>query len=231
MGFLIDSVMSALQLVFSADPELMEIVGLSLKVSLTSTLIAGSLGIPLGFMIGFNRFRGKSVVITLLNTLLALPTVVIGLLVYTVISRRGLLGVLNLLYTPSAIIIGQVILILPVITALTIAALSRIDDRYRRTALTLGADRFQTALAVFREARFGIVAAAVAAFGRVISEIGISMMLGGNARGFTRTMTTAMALEYDKGEFVLAVGLGIVLLTISLGMNTLLNYFQGRYAE
>lgn len=231
MEFFVDSFLSALRLVFTADPELMEIVGLSLRISLSATLIAGSLGIPLGFVIGFNRFRGKRVVITLLNTLLALPTVVIGLMVYTLISRRGALGALNLLYTPTAIIIGQVILILPVITALTVAALSRIDDRYRRTALTLGADHFQTALVVLREARFGIVAAAVAAFGRVISEIGISMMLGGNARGFTRTMTTAMALEYDKGEFVLAVGLGIVLLTISLGMNTLLNYFQGRYAE
>jgi len=231
MNFFFDSLFSALQLVFAADPELMVIVGLSLRVSLTSTLIAGLLGVPLGFVIGFNSFRGKRVVITLLNTLLALPTVVIGLMVYTFISRRGALGALNLLYTPNAIVIGQVILIIPVITALTIAALSRIDDRYRRTALTLGADQFQTALVVLREARFGIVAAAVAAFGRVISEIGISMMLGGNARGFTRTMTTAMALEYDKGEFVLAVGLGIVLLTISLGMNTLLNYFQGRYAE
>ncbi len=231
MAFFIDSFLSAMRLILGADPELMEIVGLSLRVSLASTLLAGGLGVPLGFLIGFNQFRGKRVVITLLNTLLALPTVVIGLMVYTVIARRGVLGMLNLLYTPNAIIIGQVILILPVITALTIAALSRIDDRYRRTALTLGADHLQTALAVLREARFGIVAAAVAAFGRVISEIGISMMLGGNARGFTRTMTTAMALEYDKGEFVLAVGLGIVLLTISLGMNTLLNYFQGRYAE
>lgn len=231
MEFFIDSFLSAMRLILAADPELMEIVGLSLRVSLASTLIAGGLGVPLGFLIGFNQFRGKRVVITLLNTLLALPTVVIGLMVYTVIARRGVLGMLNLLYTPNAIIIGQVILILPVITALTIAALSRIDDRYRRTALTLGADHLQTALAVLREARFGIVAAAVAAFGRVISEIGISMMLGGNARGFTRTMTTAMALEYDKGEFVLAVGLGIVLLTISLGMNTLLNYFQGRYVE
>jgi tungstate transport system permease protein len=115
-----------------------------------------------------------------------------------------------------------------VVTAFTVAALSRIDPRYRRTALTLGAGPLRTALVVLREARFGIVAAVVAAFGRVISEIGISMMLGGNARGFTRTMTTAMALEYDKGEFVLAVALGLVLLTISLAMNVLLNHFQGK---
>ena len=228
MGFFVDSLRSAVGLIWSADPELVQIVGLSLKVSISSTLVAGCLGVPLGFVVGFNEFRLKRAVITVLNTLLALPTVVIGLFVYTLISRRGPLGMLDLLYTPGAMVIGQVLLILPVITAFTIAALSRVDKRYRRTALTLGAGPLHTALVVFREARYAIVAAVVAAFGRVISEIGISMMLGGNARGFTRTMTTAMALEYDKGEFVLAVALGAVLLTISLLMNILLNYFQGK---
>ena len=228
MAFFIDSFESALILLWARDPELMRIVALSLRVSISSTLLAGALGVPLGFLIGFNEFRFKRGLITVLNTLLALPTVVIGLFVYTLISRRGPLGMLDLLYTPSAMVIGQVVLILPVITAFTVAALSRIDGRYRRTALTLGAGPLRTALVVLREARFGIVAAVVAAFGRVISEIGISMMLGGNARGFTRTMTTAMALEYDKGEFVLAVALGIVLMTISLAMNVLLNYIQGK---
>ncbi len=228
MTFFVDSLRSALALLWASDPELMQIVGLSLRVSIASTLIAGCLGVPCGFLIGFNRFRFKRALITVLNTLLALPTVVIGLFIYTLISRRGPLGMLDLLYTPTAMVIGQVMLILPVITAFTVAALSRIDIRYRRTALTLGAGPLRTVLVVFREARFGIVAAVVAAFGRVISEIGISMMLGGNARGFTRTMTTAMALEYDKGEFVLAVALGMVLLTISLAMNVLLNYFQGK---
>jgi tungstate transport system permease protein len=132
------------------------------------------------------------------------------------------------LYTPKAIIIGQFMLILPVVATFTLSAISRIDARYRRTAMTLGATRFQTALVILREARFGIMAAVVAAFGRVISEIGISMMLGGNARGFTRTMTTAMALEYDKGEFILAVALGIVLMAISLFINVILNVVQGR---
>ena len=228
MSFLGDSFRSALLLLWARDPELMQIVLLSLQVSISSTLLAGVLGVPLGFLIGFNEFRFKRAAITMLNTLLALPTVVIGLFVYTLISRRGPLGMFELLYTPTAMVIGQVFLILPVITAFTVAALSRVDKRYRRTALTLGAGPLRTALVVFREARFSIVAAVVAAFGRVISEIGISMMLGGNARGFTRTMTTAMALEYDKGEFVLAVALGIVLLTISLAMNVLLNYFQGK---
>ena len=229
MEFLIDSVLSAFLLLGSLNPEVYFIIYVSLKVSLSSTLIASLFGIPAGFLISFNEFRGKRGVITLLNSLLALPTVVVGLLIYAFISRRGLLGMLDLLYTQTAMVIGQVILIFPVVTSLTIAAISRIDMRYRKTAMTLGATSLQTAKVIFREARFGIVAAIIAAFGRVISEIGISMMLGGNARGYTRTMTTAMALEYDKGQFVLGVALGIVLLVISFAMNIFFNHLQGRH--
>ena len=225
---LLDSLKSAFSLLISFDPELFEIVGVSLNVSFFSTLAASIIALPLGFVIAFNTFAGKRIVLTCLNTLLALPTVVIGLLVYSLISRRGVLGPLELLYTQKAIIIGQVILIVPLITTLTIAAISRIDRRYRNTALTLGANRRQMAWVIFKEARFGIVAAIIAAFGRVIAEVGISMMLGGNAKGFTRTMTTAMALEYDKGEFVLAVALGIVLMTCALAINMVFHFFQGR---
>ena len=125
-------------------------------------------------------------------------------------------------------IIGQVILIIPLVTTFTISAFSRIDDRYRETALTLGANVFQTAQVILREARFGIMASMITAFGRVIAEVGVSMMLGGNAKGFTRTMTTTMALEYDKGEFVLSVALGIVLLLVSFTVNIFFNYLQGR---
>ena len=228
MDLLVDSFVSAPYLVFSLDPEMTAIVGVSLQVSITSTLIAACVGVPLGFTIAFTDFKGKSFAITVLNTLLALPTVVIGLFVYAFISRRGIFGPWDLLYTPRAIILGQIILIIPVVTALTIAAISRIDERYRKTALTLGANGLQTAWIIFREARFGIVAAVIAAFGRVISEVGISMMLGGNIKGFTRTMTTAMALEYDKGAFTLAVALGLVLLGLSFGMNLLFHFFQGR---
>jgi tungstate transport system permease protein len=228
MDLIIDSLLSAILLVISLDAEMLEIVGVSLRISLTSVTIAACLGIPLGFSISFSRIRGKRFVITVLNTLLALPTVVIGLFVYAFISRRGLFGPLDLLYSQKAIVIGQVILIVPVVAAFTLAAVSRIDPRYRKTAQTLGANQIQTAWVVFREARFGIVAAVIAAFGRVISEVGISMMLGGNIKGFTRTMTTAMALEYDKGSFVLAVALGLVLLTLSFGMNLLFHFMQGR---
>lgn len=228
MDFLIDSVLSAFLLLWSFDPDLYFIVYVSIKVSFFSTLLASLLGVPTGFLIAYNDFRGKRAVITVLNSLLALPTVVVGLVVYAFISRRGLLGILDLLYTQSAMVIGQVILIFPLVACFTIAAVSRIDERYRKTALTLGATTFGTAKVIFREARFALVAAIIAAFGRVIAEVGVSMMLGGNAKGFTRTMTTAMALEYDKGEFVLGVALGIVLLLISFAMNILFNYVQGR---
>ncbi len=228
MDILIDSFLSALLLVFSLDREMLLIVGVSLQVSCSSTLLASVIGIPAGFVIASGRFTGKRMVITLLNTLLALPTVVIGLFVYAFISRRGIFGPLDLLYSQKAMIIGQIILIIPLVTALTIAAISRIDKRYRKTAMTLGANRLQTAGVILYEARFGITAAVIAAFGRVISEVGISMMLGGNIKGFTRTMTTAMALEYDKGSFSLAVALGLVLMTLSFAMNILFHFFQGK---
>ena len=228
MGFFIDSFLSAIMLLWSFNPDVYFIIYVSLKVSLSSTLIASLLGVPAGFMISFNSFWGKRAVVTVMNSLMALPTVVVGLLVYSFISRKGLLGILDLLYTQTAMVIGQVILIFPIVVSLTIAATSQVDERYRKTAMTLGAGPLQTALVVFRETRFGIIAGVIAAFGRVISEIGISMMLGGNAKGYTRTMTTAMALEYDKGEFVLGVALGMVLLFISLAINIFFNHIQGK---
>ena len=228
MNFFSDSFKSAILLIFNLDRELLEVISVSLKVSISSTAIAGIAGIPLGLFISLKDFVAKRFVITCLNTLLALPTVVVGLLVYTFISRKGILGSFDLLYTQKAMIIGQVILIIPIVATYTISAVSRIDDRYRKTSLTLGASTLQTALVIVREARFGIVAAIIIAYGRVIAEVGISMMLGGNAKGFTRTMTTAMALDYDKGEFVLSIALGIVLLLISFSVNIILNYFQGK---
>ncbi len=230
-GFLISSLAEAVRMLWSLDPELYFIVYVSLYVSFFSTLIASVLGIPLGFLVAVKEFRGKRAVITILNTLLALPTVVIGLFVYAFLSRRGILGDLGMLYTPWAIVVGQVILITPWVATFTLAAVSRIDSRYRRTAMTLGANLWQTSLSIAREARYGILAAVIAAFGRAIAEIGIAMMLGGNIKGFTRTMTTAMALEHNKGEFILALGLGIVLLAISLFMNIFMQLVQGRYGS
>ena len=228
MEFFIDGIISALHLIFSGDAELLDIVGVSLFVSGFSTLTACIFGVPTGFFLSMASFRGKHFVITILQTLLALPTVVVGLFVYAFLTRKGLFGPFDLLYTKAAIIIGQTILILPVVIVFTLAAVSRAGRKYRKTAMTLGANKVQAALVIFREVRFGILAAVIAAFGRVIAEVGISMMLGGNINGFTRTMTTAMALEYDKGQFVLAIALGIVLLAIAFSVNFMLRFFQGR---
>jgi tungstate transport system permease protein len=231
MTFFLDSLRSALQLIWSFDPDLLVIISVSLKVSLFSTFISSLVGAPLGLTIAMSEFRAKSFLITILNTLLALPTVVIGLFVYSFISRRGLLGSMGLLYTTKAMIIGQVILIVPIVTSLTLSAVSRIDHRYRKTAMTLGANALQTAFVIMKEARFAILASVITAFGRVIAEVGISMMLGGNARGFTRTMTTAMALEFDKGEFTMSVALGIILLLIAFSVNIVFHHFQGKTGE
>jgi tungstate transport system permease protein len=231
MNFFLDSFKSALQLIWSLDQDLLVIISVSLKVSLFSTLFSSLIGVPLGLAISMGEFRAKRFLITILNTLLALPTVVIGLFVYSFISRRGFLGPIGLLYTTKAMIIGQIILIVPIVTTLTLSAVSRIDNRYRKTAMTLGANSLQTALVIVREGRFAILASVITAFGRVIAEVGISMMLGGNAKGFTRTMTTAMALEFDKGEFTMSVALGMILLFIAFFVNVVFHYLQGKTGE
>ena len=231
MQYLAESFGKALSLIVRGDAELATIVWFSLKISLISTLAAAVIGIPSGFAIYLNKFAFRRALITILNSLLALPTVVIALFVYSFISRRGLFGSFDLLYTQTAIIIGQTILVVPMITIFVITALGHLDIRYHTTAMTLGADRWQASLLLMHEAKFGIASAIAAAFGRIISEIGVSMMLGGNIKGFTRTMTTAMALEYDKGEFVLAVALGLILMAITLGINIMINYYQGNINE
>lgn len=223
-----DSLVSAFMMIISGDAELWGIVLLSLRCTFMACLFSGLFGIPLALFLTNNNFPGKRLVLTVLNSLLALPTVVVGLFLYVFISRRGIFGPLDLLYSPSAISIGQFILILPLVVMFAYTALERLDKRYRETALTLGASRWQAAKAVMREARFAMVATLCAAYGRGIAEVGASMMLGGNIKGFTRTMTTAMALEYDKGEFTLALGLGVVLLLLSFALNAGLSFFQGR---
>lgn len=228
MGFLGDSILSALALIRGMDPQLAAIVALSLRVGFFSTLVAGAAAVPAGILIALNEFPGKRLLITLLNTLLALPTVVVGLFVYAFISRQGVFGAFDLLYSPAAIVIGQTILLFPIVTTFVLSAVARLDQRYRKTALTLGAGPLRLAYTIIREARFGVVAAFVLAFGRVIAEVGISMMLGGNIKGYTRTMTTAMALEYDKGEFSLSIALGMILLAVSFSVNILFHLVQGR---
>ncbi len=228
MNFFFDSLISALLMIVHFDPELWGIVFLSLRCTFWACLFASLLGLPLAFLLAHHEFFGHRFIILVLNTLQAVPTVVVGLFLYAFISRRGVFGPWDLLYTPTAISIGQFLLILPLVVMFVLSALSRLDERYHQTALTLGAKGWQAALVVMRESRFAIVAALCAAFGRGVAEVGVSMMLGGNIKGFTRTMTTAMALEYDKGEFILAVALGAVLLLVSFALNGALAFFQGR---
>ncbi len=227
-ALLLDSFLSGMSMIMGGDAALWSIVFLSLRCTGLACAAASLLGIPLAFALANYTFPGKRVTVLTLNTLQALPTVVVGLFLYVFISRRGIFGAFDLLYSPWAITIGQFILILPLVTMFVLAALSRLDSRYRETALTLGASGRQAAFTVMREARFAIVAALCAAFGRGIAEVGVSMMLGGNIKGYTRTMTTAMALEYDKGEFTLALALGVVLLMVSFSLNAVLAFFQGR---
>jgi tungstate transport system permease protein len=181
------------------------------------------LAVPFGLLISSRDFYGKQKLVTLMNTMLSLPTVVIGLLVYSAISRSGPFGSLGLLFTPTAIVIGQIILALPIISALTYAAVDNIDPRVRQTSLTLGAGKWQAMLAVLSEARVGILAAVAAGFGRVISEVGSVIMLGGNIAGETRTITTAIALDISKGEFGRSAVLAVILLCVALLVNAVVH--------
>lgn len=226
MDYIIEGIEEAFRLIFSLDGEIFGIVLVSLKTSSLATLLASLAGIPLGFLVAIKRFRGRKAVVTVLNTLMALPTVLVGLTVYTLISRPGPLGGLNLLYTQMAMVIGQFILATPIVAALALSAIQSVDKRVKSTAMTLGASDFQTALIMLSEARFALLAAITAGFGRVIAEVGSAMMLGGNIRGLTRTMTTAIALETSKGEFGLGIALGIILLIIAFSINILFHHFQ-----
>ncbi len=208
------------------DPEIYEIVSCTLRFSLIATFLAAILGIPLGFIIGYNQFRGKSLVITLINTSLAMPTVVIGLIGYSLLSRRGCLGDWGLLFTPEAVIVGEFFLSLPVITSLTVSAIQSADPRVAITAKTLGAGKIRTALTVISESRLTIFSAVVSGFGRAVSEVGAAMMLGGNIRHLTRTITTSIAIETSKGEFEQGLALGIILLLACFAINSILYYLQ-----
>jgi tungstate transport system permease protein len=228
MGFLTASFTTALDLIVSFDPEVFKAVSTSVSVAVWSTVLAALFGVPLGIAVGAGSFPGRRVVITLLNTLMALPTVVVGLVVYGLLSRQGPLGGLELLFTPQAIIIGQTILAIPIVAHYSLGTLAGADPRIIPTALTLGAGPFDCFLQLLVEVRFGIMAAVIAGFGRVIAEVGVAMMLGGNIRGYTRTMTTAIAMETGKGEFAFGLALGIILMTVALAVNLLLNLVQQR---
>ena len=228
MYFLGDSLGTALALLLSLDREVLTTVWTSLTVSLGAILAAMVVAVPLGGVIALREFPGKRLTLTLLNTLMAMPTVVVGLLIYGLLSRQGPFGEHGLLFTPAAMMLGQIVLAVPIVAHYTVAAVAGADPRILPTALTLGAGPLRAMLQIFVEVRFGLVAAVIAGFGRIIAEVGVAMMLGGNIRGYTRTMTTAIALETSKGEFAFALALGLVLMTVALLVNLFLNLLQQR---
>ncbi len=226
MNEIIDGLVQAVHLIVTLDPEVMEITARTLEISIISTILSTLISVPVGGLIHFREFRGKRVLVNIIQTLYALPTVIAGLLVFLLISRAGPFGVLRLLFTPVGMIIAQVILILPIMVGLTISALSGVDRSKRDTIVALGASESQAILTMLREARFAILGAVVLGFGRAISEVGAAMMIGGNIRGFTRVLTTAIALETSMGNVSLSLALGMILLAIALVVNVLLNLFQ-----
>ena len=228
MDFLADGFRRALALLFSADAEVYGIAFLTFKVAVVATFIACGIGIPAGFVLATRAFWGRRVALTVVNTALAFPTVVVGLLIYGLLSRRGPLGGLGWLYTWQAIVLGDVVLALPIAAALSAAAVQGVDPRIRRTAETLGAGPWCAAWAVAREARFALAAVITAAFGHVVAEIGSAMIVGGNVRGATRTLTTAVALYTSQGDFGFALALGVILLALALMVNIALQVLQGR---
>ena len=224
-----EGLVQAVQLILSFDPEVIEISLRSLYISAAAILIAALICIPIAGLIHFNDFRAKRVLINVIQTFYSLPTVVVGLFVFLFISRSGPLGGFQLMFTPGAIIIGQVILILPILTGMTISALSGVDRSIKDTALSMGASGGQAIWTIITEARFAVVGAVILGFGRAISEVGAAMMLGGNIRGFTRVLTTAISLETQKGELVLALALGIILIGIAMIVNVIVNILLQRY--
>jgi tungstate transport system permease protein len=216
-------VTEAIHLIVTLDPDVMQIAALSLYISLSATCIAALIGIPLGGIIHFREFPGKRALIILIQTLYSVPTVVVGLILYLLISKSGPLGFLSLLFTPEGMILGQTILILPIMVGLVISALSGVDKSISDTLVALGATGFQKILQIVIEARFAILSAVVLGFGRAIAEVGVAMMIGGNIREFTRVLTTAITLETAMGEFGLSIALGIILLGLALIVVVILN--------
>ena len=231
MDFLAEGFRRAWDLLVGGDAEVYGIALLTLRVAVVATTISCVLGLPLGYFLATRRFWGRRAALTVVNTALAFPTVVVGLLLYGLLSRRGLLGDLGWLYTWQAIVVGDVLLALPIAAALSAAAIQGVDPRIRRTAETLGAGSWLTAWTITREARFALAAVITAAFGQVVAEIGTAMIVGGNIRGSTRTLTTAVALYTSQGDFGLALALGLILLVLALLVNIALQVLQGRGSD
>ncbi len=225
---ILDGIRQAIELIITMNPEVMDITARSLYVSLSATFVAALIAIPLGGFIHFKEFGGKRGVVTIIQTLYALPTVLAGLLVWLLLSRAGPFGFLGLLFTTTGMIIGQIVLVIPLMIGMTLIALSGVSQTKQDTVISLGASSLQTVITIVKEARFAILGGVILGFGRAISEVGAAMMIGGNIRGYTRVLTTAIAFETSLGDLPLSIALGIILLLIALIVTTLLFLFQER---
>jgi tungstate transport system permease protein len=228
VGLLWDALRDAVRLLVTGDRETWQIVALSLRVSLTATAVAFALGVPLGMLLAFSRFRGRRVALVAVNTGMGMPPVVVGLLVTVLLWRSGPLGALDLLYTPTAMVVAQAVIALPLVAGISAAALQQVDPDFRIQMKALGASPARALWAVAVEARLPLLAAVMAGFGAVISEVGAAMMVGGNIAGQTRVLTTAAVLETSRGAFAAAIALGLILLLIALAVNVVLTIAQQR---
>lgn len=227
---IIEGLIEALKLIFSGDPTVIEITTRSILISGTATFLSALWGAPIGMVLALKNFRGKTVLKSLFNALLGIPTVALGLVLYLLFSKSGPLGFLQILYTPFGIIIGQAILITPITVSLVTSAIESVDPEIRDLARTLGASETQASVAVLGESSSGFLLAIIASFNRAIAELGIALMIGGNIRGITRVLTTTIALETTRGEIVLAIALAIILLTIVSLVSLSINLIQRRRA-
>ncbi len=228
MSALLEATEKALELLISGDEALWQIIAISFKVSGSAILIATPPALLIAFALAYLRFPGRRVLVSLFSTLLSVPAVVVGLTLYLLLSNRGPLGDWRLLFTQSAMVVGQIALAFPILVAMGHAALQSADKRAWETARTLGASPLRAFFVVIRETRFGLLAALLAAYGRIIAEVGASMMLGGNILNYTRNIPTAIALETSKGEFAQGIALGAILLLLAFTLNGLLHYVQGK---
>jgi tungstate transport system permease protein len=223
-----NGVLRAVQLIITLNPEVIGITARSLGISLAAVFLAALIDIPLGGLIEFRQFRGKQALVNLIQTLYSLPTVTVGLFVFLLLSRSGPLGSLELLYTPAGMTIGQTILITPIMIGLTISALRSVAPQIRDTTISLGAGEMQAIATIIKEARYAVIAAVLLCFGRALSEVGVAMMVGGNIRGYTRVLTTSIALQTSMGNLEMSIALGIILISISFAINLSLYRVQGR---
>ena len=228
MEIILAGIRQALSLLVSFDPEVMAITWLSLKVSGTATLISLFIGIGIGTAVALTSFPGRQIVVSLINTGMALPPVVVGLFVTVFLWRNGPFGYLEILYTPTAIIIAQAIIATPIVMGITLAAMQQLPRKLRLQILALGATRFQMVLLLIKEAKLSLMAAVMAGFGGVISEVGASIMVGGNIKSYTRVLTTATVMETSRGNFDLAIALGVILLLFAFAINLVLTRIQQR---